>query len=194
MAYFNAIEEISSSKKRASNPYERYTHLLNDMNELIDETNQYLLNAKNLEIEEIILAVCSKDREIQFGRKVAHLCVRALLQQAQQDASNEKAGAFRDPKSLYLDTASVMCHVAAVCFGPGFTAVGEAFRTSSQYTGKTIDSSVVRLDHHYQRMRDLVGDHSQQIQQADREHDQNEATINRVIQTYERMSQIMVGN
>lgn len=194
MAYSDVIEPISSSKKKVNDPYERYAHLLDVMNELVEETNEYLLNAKNLEIEEIILAVCSKDRELQFGRKVTHLNIRAILQQAQNDDSEQKSQIYRDPKSLYLDTASVMCHVAAVSFGPGFTAVGESFRTSSTYNDKVMRSSEERLSHSYQRMRDLVGDHSQQMQSADKGYDQIEAAINRIMQSYERMSQFILGN
>lgn len=192
MGSIDAIEAISSSKKRINNPFDRYAHLLNDVNELTEETNKYIEENKNLDIETIILEVCSKDREIQFGRKVALVNIRALLQQAQNDQSNKKTGIFRDPTNLYLDTAAVICHITSVSFGPGFTAIGGAFEASSRYNNKVIDSSIARLDYNSQRMRDLVVDHSQQMQQADREHDQNASAIDRMIQNSRRMAETLV--
>jgi hypothetical protein len=179
------IDEVSSRKKRVDAIKAYYEYLA--------EIDAYEEEVENLEVEDLILQVCAKDRELQFGRKVAHINSRYLLQGAQNETSNEKASVFRDPKGLFLDTAGVVCHVAAVGFGPGFTAIGQAFTTSAQYREKVIRSREEVLSHSYQRMRDVVSDHSQQKQSAEKNEDQDGNAIDRMIQNSRRQGELVAG-
>ena len=180
-----AIEEISSAKRRNDAYKAYYAHLY--------EMEGHLEEIEHLEIDEIILQVCAKDREIQFGRKVAHLNSRALMQDAQQHTCQEKTSIFRETKPLFLDTAGVMCHLGALSLGPGCTAAAQAFTTASSYTDKVKKADEELLTHRYHRVRDSIGDDTQQMQSAEKEHEQDMQTIERIVPNTRRQAELIVG-
>lgn len=177
----DTVEAVSSRNKREK----QYA--------LIKEYQEYLQDIENLEVEDIILNVCAKDREIQFGRKVSYLNSRALMHDALEKASGQKVSIHKETHGVYVQTAEMTCHAAATMFGNGFSAVAQAFQATHRHSEKNAESRVAVLDHSYQRMRDIAGDYSQQGQAADRQHEQSNTTIDRMMQAKERLSQMIAG-
>jgi len=82
------------------------------------EIGDYVGNSQNMDIEDIILNVCSKDRELQLGRKVAYLDSRFISQNMQNATSEHKAAVLRETGGIFLQGASAACQIASI-FLPG---------------------------------------------------------------------------
>jgi hypothetical protein len=176
-----AIENIPSSVRA------QYADLFEMVDHRIEES-------QNLEIEEIILEICNKDAKIQLERKVASVNSRALNQMAQAEASNEKANLFRQVKGTYLEGAAVICHLVAVGSNPIFTQIGQAFSATNNQYDKIIKSQEEVLGYDYQRMRDTLSDYTQEMQSAEKEHEQDTNAIERMIQNSRRQAELIAGN
>lgn len=185
----DAIEKIDGTKRRRPVDYD----YLFEMQQRIEEN-------QSLEVEDIIFNVCSKDREIQFGRKVAHLNSRWLSQDYQTATSDEKVAIMRRKECTYLNGVGVACQVAAAIFGGHATIYGGIFSASAHGFSETAkrldqvkDSNKDVLHHSYQRAQGIVGDHTQNAQSAEREHEQDQATIDRLWQTNQRLAEMILG-
>jgi len=177
--------EAVSSERRNSNPYDRYADLF--------ELQNHLDEVKNLEIDDIILSVSDKDKANYLARKAAHVNSRALMHQDQLNTSNKKAETYLALPQVFLNTASVVCQVAAISYGPGFTAIGQTIGSSAGYMEKVSSSRLETLGHHYQRTRDLVDDHSRGVQSSDKELDQSLSMVERMIQNSRRQAEMIMG-
>jgi hypothetical protein len=167
-----------------------YQHLF-EMGDRVEEMGKR-------EVENIILDVCNKDREIQFGRKVAHLNTRTLSQDEQSETSNAKASAYRNITALFFDTGAVFFSVAAAFAGGGmpaglFQAIAQGFNSTSQYRHKLTESQVEVLQHRYQQVGHIINEDSQQSQGAEREHEQDTTAIDRIMQQTQRTFELVVS-
>jgi len=189
MAYKDAIEDIASVKKK--DRYAEYAHLY--------EMEKHLEEVQNLDIEEIIHKVCDKSREIQFGRKVAHVNSRALMQDAKHAINERKVNTHLQQESLYLQTASVVLQVGAASFGPGMfaTAMGafaQGCSSSAEHFNKIANSQQEMLNHSYQSQGDLSNDHNRGKESAESGHEKDSSAIDRMIQNSRRQAELVMGS
>lgn len=178
------IDEIS--RKKRVDAYKAYYEYLADIEAYEEEVD-------SLDVEDLILQVCAKDREIQFGRKIAHLNSRALLQESHQGISNQRASIFREKTGLYLDTAGVVCQVVSIGAGGIFGVIGTACSQTTKYVDNSAGSRRETLNYSYDRTRDIIGDHSQQKQSAEKNEDQDGNAIDRMIQNSRRQGELVAG-
>ena len=180
---YDPIEAISSSKKQ--NPYAKWENLY--------DTNHYLNDVHALEIEDILLEVCSKDRALQLGRKYLHLDARALTQSLQGQLSEEKAKLYQKTTNLYLETANVACQIASLTFGQGFVAIGQAFTATASHSDRTTRSLEETLNHHSQCKGNLHNDQTQQTRSAEEQLKQIHDLMDRLNQNSRRQAEMVVG-
>lgn len=155
---------------------------------------------KNKEIEAIILEVCSADRKIQFEIKINLLKIREQDQDAQTRMTDAKVAVQVRKRGLILDSAGVACEMGAAFFGGqassyglGFQAVGRGWNTTSQYVNKKSESEITSIDYSYQRTNSLLGERSQFIQGAEKQHDQASATMDRITQLTHRSFELVAS-
>lgn len=167
----------------------------------IESLKDRLEEMRHKDIELIIHEVCAKDRDNQFRRKVIVIELRDQSQNEQDKTSREKAATYFQKFGVYLDGASVVFAVGSAVAGAQTSAVGglfhvvsEAFSKTSGYKEKIAQSEIVIFDHRYQRVGSNIGDQSQQIQGAEREHDQMAAMIDRLMQTTQRAFELMASS
>jgi hypothetical protein len=177
----NTIEKVSSGISAG------YQHLF-------EMDDRYNMDTR--EIEAILYEICEKDRTVQLGRKWTHIDTRYLDQAEQDLITTGKGLALLSKTGLILDSVSValaICGVFAGGLAPGFSAAGQAFNTSSQYYGKTTEARVGALDHRYSRSGSLIGEHSQQIQGAEREYEQAISLYERIMQSAQRTFELVAS-
>lgn len=168
--------------------------------ESLFELDEYAEQNEKMEIEAIILKVCDKDREIQFGRKVTNINTRFLNQDEHSAASKAKADAYLSKIGIYFEGASVIFSAAAVYFGGNALRVGvmetfsKACSGGAGYRDKMTTSEVTGHEHRYQRLNNIMSDRSQQIQAADKEHEQDSAAIDRITQSSQRMFEMIASS
>lgn len=156
---------------------------------------------RHKDVECIIHEVCEKDRDNQFRRKVIVIELRDLSHKEQDKTSRDKAATYFQKFGVYLDGASVVFAVGSAVAGAQtsvtgglFHVVSEAFSKTSNYKEKIAQSEIVIYDHRYQRVGSISNDQSQQIQSAEREHDQMAAMIDRLMQTTQRAFELMASS
>ena len=175
------------------------THISTEYAHLF-EIGDHLQNIQNLEVEDIILQVCSKDREIQLGRKFNHINSRIISQDMQAEISSEKARNLRQTNSLYLEGIAVAFHVASAFFGGqtnftggSFAALAQAATSAGSYQDKLMRAEEDGLNLSQQRQSSIERDYSQYIQSSDKERDQDTNAIERMIQNSRRQGELLIG-
>jgi hypothetical protein len=153
------------------------------------------------DIETIIHEVCAKDRDGQFRRKLIVIETRDLSQSEHDQTNNAKVANYRALYGVYLDGALVICHVGAALAGAQTSMLGglfqvaaQAFDKTSGYRQKISQSEIEVFTHRYQRIGSNINDQSQQIQSAEREHEQMAAMIDRLMQTTQRTFELMASS
>jgi hypothetical protein len=179
------------------------THVDNNIPSVIPSNYQHLFEMGDRveemgkrEVEDIILDVCNKDREIQFGRKVAHLNSRTLKQDEQSETSNAKAGAYLNITPVILEALSTFCSIVAAFGGAAtglFQVIAQASTSTAQYRNKITESRVEVLQHRYQQVGHIINEDSQQSQGAEREHEQDTTAIDRIMQQTQRTFELVVS-
>jgi hypothetical protein len=177
------IDEISSRKKTPA----EYAHLY-DLDSHVQEN-------EHRDIDEILLMACRKANELHLGRKYAQLNLRLMSQDDQTLTSDEKASLLRQTKGTYFDAASVASYVGGALLnvsvlGEGF---GRAFQAGSSHIDRVARSKEETLTHRYQCMRDIVSSHSQHLQAAERDQEQNDKTTDSLIQNSRRQGELILG-
>lgn len=166
----------------------------------VHDVNHYAQENKNLEIDEIFLRFCSKDRENQLGRKYCHINSRFLYQDVQEARSHEKSSLFRKTTGTYLDSVAGACSLAGGLFAlagiPGASTIGEGlgktFSVMSNSFEKEVRAQEEYLGFASQRYRNLEQDQSQQIQSADKNIEQSSSLIDRINQNERRLTEAVV--
>lgn len=185
MAASDAIEAISI-KERRENPYERYSR----------ELEEYLEEIQDLEIDEIIMNVSSKDSDLHFGRRIAHVNLRALLQDLLNNQNDQKNSILRETKGIYLVTAGSVCELvgAATPVGQLGSVVGGLFNATNRHFDTDKNARHQMVDHLYNRVRDITGEHSQQQASAERNTQKAEDLTKRIIEIARRQSEMVANN
>lgn len=181
----DSIEEISAKKR--VDAYKAYADYLAEMDDYLEEV-------EGLEVEDIILQVCAKDREIQFGRRIAHLNSRALLQDSHKEISDQRASIFREKTGIYLDTAGVICQVVSIASGGVFSAIGHACTQTTKHVDNAAGARREALNFRYDRTRDVIGDHNQGTQSSKRGEDENNSKIDHIIQILGKKAELIAGS
>lgn len=185
MAASDAIEAISV-KERRENPYARYNR----------ELEEYLEEVQGLEIDEIIMNVSSKDSDLHFGRKAAHINLRALLQDLLNSQNDQKNSILRETTGVYLVTAGSVCGLVgtATPVGQLGSVFGELFNASNRHFDTDKNARHQMVDHLYNRLRDITGEHSQQQASADRNVQKAHDMMERINQISRRQAEMVAGN
>lgn len=136
---------------------EQYAHLYEQQSRIEDN--------HTMEIEEILLNVCDKDRDIQFSRKRDCFNLRYHSQDSQLRTVNEKTDTLLKPWETCLNGISVCCHVASAFFGGNgnmmggiANACGNGFSTSAGQLEKVRNAKISTIDHHNNRYRENSGE------------------------------------
>lgn len=165
------------------------------------DLNDRLQEMHHRDIETIIHEVCAKDRDHQFRRKLSVLTTRDLSQDESDKTSNAKVENYRKLYGVFLDGASIACSVGSALAGAQTSVAGglfhvaaEAFGKTSGYREKISHSEIEILTHRDQRIGSTMSDQAQQIQGAEREHEQMAAMIDRLMQTTQRAFELMASS
>ncbi len=160
----------------------------------------YVQACHSIEIEDLLLQVCDRDRALQLGRKVAHLDSRNLSLNAQNILSQSKANNFRDKRSLLLELAAATCQFGSSAFGgtanavgAGLAAFGHGWDAGAKYGDKLINAQGQLLEFNYQRQGHIFSDHSQGAQSAEKGQEQAAVIADRIIQNSRRQSELVAG-
>ena len=167
------------------------------------------LNAENLavhyssehqSIEELILAICEKDRNVQFGRKTSHLESRYIQQDHHHATSAEKASHMRQMGSIGMGVLGAACQVAAAKFGGqnsplglGLSAVGKGTGELGGHYAQRINAHIDGLTHTYAHTKEQLDDLRQGVQAADRSMEQIASVIERINQGRSKIDQVILA-
>lgn len=183
----NSIEKVSLTDSASAAPVSY---------ENLDNLESYLEKMRGEDIESIIQKVMFLDREIQYERKVNSHKSKEICQDEHDKVNATKVKALLNKVSLVFEGSAVALHTAAAVVGPGgiYSALAQACTATSQYQKERTNSKVTGMDHRYQVLSSLHQTLAQDIQTAEREHQQDSSMIDRLVQSIDRLFQLMISS
>lgn len=177
------IEEITSRKRRAD-AYDLYKAYFDEI-----DAEEF----KDVEIEDIILKITHENNNYYWKRKIALYDSRALLRQAQDQTSKQKAANYISPSGTIADAAAVTCYVIAIAI-PSVQVGGQAFTQLSSFFDKKSRSQEERLNHSYQYMQNINSDYNQGMQSAEKEQQDSNNLADRINQNARRIQESILAS
>ena len=177
----SAIEGIGKDY----NPYEKWEHLF--------EMQEHLEKVGDKSIDDIYLLVSDREYTLHQGRKIAHINHRHLCNLHLEDTSNQKIGVYRQSLTTCLSAASVFFEVIGAIHGPGFSMVARVISASKDNVERTSRSVEEKLGHIYQRAFEITKEHSQEVQNAKRRHEEVISKKDQHDDSQQRLAQLVAG-
>ena len=150
-------------------------------------------------IEDLIFAICEKERSVQFGRKASHLESRFLDQDHHHKTSAAKAAHMRQVGTIAIGLVGAIVQVAAAQFGPntpqnlGLTAAGKAIGTGGDHYGQRMNAKITELDHRYADTSTRLSSHTQGAHDANQSLDSIASVMSRLMQGRETVDRAILA-
>lgn len=173
---------------------EEYAHLF--------DQDHYVRIIKLQDVNAILLMVCEKDREIQFGRKVVYFNGRAFQQLNLDEISQEKVKVHLKKDGFYFQCGSVAFNILSGFFGGGmqggkwgaiFYSLGHSFEYGAGHHQKISDAETEGLQHRGKYFTDRMSQTTQDETRTDQDHDKILERLIRLAQDRFHQTQSIFG-
>lgn len=153
-------------------------------------------------IEQIIFEIEENTTKVEQGRKWALYKTRIISQDAQAAASHAKEESLKSTGTYYCAALSVACQIGAgagAWFGSqAINGFGTALSKGSDTFGNSLDRKHEAcrnaLDHTYQRKGSQITDESGLIRETDQGMERSLNTIQRLLESQNRLAESIVAS